>query len=167
MPRRTPTRAARAAALIVLATAAFASSAAADSRPTRHDGARPVTLVVQTNFDGQPGLVLRVGGAAAPDCAAGTVDDTAFSSDPPLDNVPPGVRRVRLIVGKTVHCASGDLMLTLRVVLDLWTGVTRGRFVVDAGTGLYRGVSGGGAITGDPFDGGIVDSYHGVIAWSE
>lgn len=148
---------------LVLTTASTLALAALGSTTVGAEPPGPVSLVVSTTFDNQPDEVISIDGVLAEDCATGTTDDTYFHAGPPDVMWPTPSGSATLQVGKVLHCASGDIDIRLVVRLDLMTQTTSGRWVAVGGTGAYEHVSGGGTITGSPFDGGIDDAYEGQL----
>jgi hypothetical protein len=133
--------------------------------PTRVSATPPVdvSLVVATTFDDEPDAITFAGGAAAPDCVDGTVEDTFSKATPSFESFPPKSDHAHLTVGKVFHCSGGDVSVTLNVTLDFNDFTTEGRWVVTGGTGDYARLHGTGSIVGTPFEGGIEDSYFGKV----
>jgi hypothetical protein len=122
-----------------------------------------VSLVVETTFDDEPDAITFAGGAAAPDCVDGTVEDTFFRATPSFESFPPKSDHANLRVGKVFHCSGGDVFVTLNVTLDFNDLITAGRWVITGGTGDYARLHGTGSLVGTPFEGGVEDSYFGKV----
>jgi hypothetical protein len=122
-----------------------------------------VSLVVATTFDDQPDAITFAGGAAAPDCTDGTVEETFLKATPSLESFPPKSDHANLRVGKVFHCSGGDIFVTLTATLDFNSLGTVGRWVITGGTGDYVRLHGSGSVVGTPFEGGIEDSYVGRV----
>jgi hypothetical protein len=93
-------------------------------------------------------------------CASGTVQDAKYIAAGRPDG---GHWNFR--IEKVFECAdgSGSFVVNLKahVYFDPYSDV--GTWNVLQGTGAYAKMNGNGALSGSPFDGGVLDVYTGVI----
>ena len=122
-----------------------------------------VSIVVATTFDDLPDDITSVSGALGATCTGGITTDTFFHAAPNVDKWTTNSGKAQLRVGKVFHCAGGEFSAALTVTLDFDSQETTGTWVITTGTGDFAQLRGHGAISGVPVDGGIEDSYTGVV----
>jgi len=149
--------------LASLASLASLAAAVAVTHTASAASPQSASVVVATTFDDQPDDITSATGALSTACAGGTTTDGLFHAGPSPDKWPTHSGAAQLRVGKFFHCAGGDFTADLTVTLDLADGTTSGTWVVTSGTGDFQHMRGHGTVQGTPFEGGIEDSYSGVV----
>jgi hypothetical protein len=134
-----------------LAVVAFISVGTAEATPPQ-----PVTITVDTIF--VPGSVDKFTSTGGVVCASGEVT-TPFAKLVGQNGV-----HGQILVGKHFTCPDGTFDARLRVRLDFETGETEGTWSIVSGSGAYRRLHGGGQISGDPTETGILDAYSGNLS---
>jgi hypothetical protein len=136
-------------AAALLAVGALISAGTAAATPPQG-----VTLTVDTIF--VPGSVDKFTSTGGVVCASGEVTT-------PWGLFAGGQTHGQLLVAKHFTCDDGAFDALLRVSLDFATGETEGTWSIVSGTGAYKRLHGGGDITGDPTETGILDEYSGNL----
>jgi hypothetical protein len=131
---------------------AFISVGTAEATPPQ-----PVTITVDTIF--VPGSVDKFTSTGGVVCASGEVTTPwALGAGGQNDS------HAQLLVAKHFTCPDGTFDARLRVRLDFETGETEGTWSIVSGSGAYRRLHGGGQISGDPTETGILDAYSGNLS---
>jgi hypothetical protein len=138
-------------AAALLAVAALISAGTAGATPSE-----PVTLSVNTIF--VPDSVDKFTSTGDVVCASGEVT-TPFAKGAGNSGF-----HAQILVGKHFICPDGTFDVLLRVSLDFETGRTEGTWSIVAGSGAYKRLHGGGRISGDPTETGILDEYSGNLS---
>ena len=115
---------------------------------TRED----VTIVVTTTFDEEPDSFLADG---LPECESGLV----YPGPAHLQFAPP----MGIFAGFKEFDCGNDSGFIVRLNARFGEGGSVGRWTIVRSWGSVEGITGGGDLTGDPFDGGITDTYVGTL----
>jgi hypothetical protein len=139
-------------AAALLAVGALISAGTAGATPPQ-----PVTITADTIFvTGSVDKFTSTGGVV---CASGEVTTPWLLFVGGQNGV-----HGQLLVAKHFVCEEGTFDALLRVRLDFETGATEGTWSIVSGTGAYQRLHGGGEITGDPTDTGVLDEYAGKLS---
>jgi len=112
-----------------------------------------VTIVVTTTFDDQPDAFTAAG---LPDCGSGLVYDGPANFA--------GTPRFGVFAGFKIFDCGNDTGFILRLNAKFNEEGSVGTWAVVSSWGSLAGLTGTGSLTGDPFDGGITDTYVGTVS---